>query len=132
MKLKKEIAIRSLKIVDIGYITILQFALALFLAKQCDKLFDYLFETHNDCTQSKKNTAKQAFEVILMLWIIGIVIYIARNIIEFIPSPLHGISGFDHYRVSELHDLPIFIFVFLMFQTHLTDKLTFYYKYLFA
>jgi len=132
MKFTKELTIRSLKIVDIGYITILQFVTGLFLAKQCDKLFDYMFGTHNDNTQSKKNTAKQFLEAFAMLWIIGIVIYIVRNIIGFIPSPLHGIAGFDHYRVSELHDMPIFVFVFLMFQSHLTDKLTFYYKYLFA
>lgn len=132
MKFKKELAIRSLKIIDIGYITILQFALALFFAKQCDKLFDYMFGLHNDNVQSKKNTFKQTLEAFFMLWVIGIVGYIARNILEFIPSPLHGIAGFDHYRVHELYDMPIFTLVFLMFQSHLTDKLTFYYKYLFV
>jgi hypothetical protein len=76
--------------------------------------------------------AIQFLEAFAMLWIIGIVIYIARNIIGFIPSPLHGMAGFDHYRVRELYNMPIFIFVFLMFQTHLTNKLKYYYKYLFA
>jgi len=132
MKLKKDLMMRSLKIADIGYITILQFSLALFLAKQCDKLFDYMFGTQTDSTASNKNTAKQFLEAFAMLWIIGIVIYIARNIIGFIPSPLHGMAGFDHYRVRELYNMPIFIFVFLMFQTHLTNKLKYYYKYLFA
>jgi len=129
---KKDISIRSLKIVDIGYITILQFAFALFFAKQCDKLFNYMFGEHNDTTQFKKSIITQTCEVIFMLWIIGITCYIVRNIIVLIPSPIHGIYGFDHYRVNELYNLPIFIFVFLMFQSHLSAKLSYYYKYLFG
>ena len=46
---------------------------------------------------------------------------------ELIPSPFDAIMGFEHLRVKELKNADIFTFVFIMFQSHLKNKLNYYY-----
>ena len=112
---------------DIGYIAVIYFIIGIFLAKQCDKLFNYLFGEFNETLEKQKTALRQFVEIIGMFWIIGIVIYAVRNIVELIPSPLDGIGGFKHKLVRELRSASVFTFVFIMFQDHLRDKIKYYY-----
>ena len=67
------------------------------------------------------------FTFIIIIWIDGVLIYIARNLIEFIPYPFDNVFGFDHKRVKELGATTAFTFVLLYYQPNLTN-MTIYLK----
>jgi hypothetical protein len=119
MNYKKEIAIRSIKILDIGFITAIYLLLGIILAKICDT---YLGEFDEE-KENKKQLWFSILELILYLWFIGIVIYIIRNVVPLIPFPLDGIYGFDHSRVKELTSAITFSITFVYFQNYYQQKI---------
>lgn len=124
MNYKKEIIVRSIKILDIGYITIIYFILGLILAKICDKKLGKFDEKK----ASKKTIFQHIFELILYLWFIGVVIYIIRNLVPLIPFPLEGVYGFKHLKVKELTSATVFSISFMYFQVYYQNKI----KYIFS
>ena len=95
--LKKEAIIRSIKMLDIGILTILFFILGYSLSWTVNKMY-------NDFNTDKEHSkVKIFFEVCGQLFVIGIMVYIIRNIVQAIPFPLDGYFGYDHSRVRELY-----------------------------
>ena len=41
-------------------------------------------------------------ETIIALSVLGVLTYIGRNVLQKIPFPLDGVSGFDYMRVPEV------------------------------
>ena len=119
MALTSELAFRSIKILDIGYITILYFSVAFVLAI----VFDKYYGAFDNEAEQHKSFFRKIIEIIGMVWIIGVACYIVRNVVERIPSPFHGLYGFDHLRLRELKQADVFVFIFLYFQFYLNDKL---------
>jgi hypothetical protein len=116
---KKEIVIRSIKIFDIGYITAIYLILGVILAKFFDKkLFKF-----NQKNEDKKSTSQIVFELIIYSWIIGVVLYVVRNVIPLIPFPLDGIYGFDHMKVKEVTGANAFLVTFVYFLEDYQTKL---------
>jgi len=123
MIFNRDISIRSIKLLDIGYITILYFIIGIAMVKVCDMYFG----KYDEEREKKKSSLRRGLECIAIMWLFGIVIYLVRNITELIPSPFNGIAGFDHMRVKELKDATIFTFVFLHFQDFFSEKFKSYY-----
>jgi len=119
MNYKKEIVIRSIKILDIGFITAIYLLLGIILAKICDT---YLGEFDEE-KENKKQLWFSILELTLYLWLIGIIIYITRNIVPLIPFPLDGIYGFDHSKVKELTSAITFSITFVYFQNYYQQKI---------
>jgi hypothetical protein len=124
--LSDDILMRSIKIVDIGYITILYVTLSLVCAMAVDKVMGEFDEK----TESKKPLWRLTLEFILIIWLYGVLIYVVRNLIELVPFPLDGYHGFSHKKVKELGSAMVFTFTFVLFSKHLKAKLDFYYKFL--
>jgi len=124
MNYKKELIIRSIKILDIGYVTMIYFIIGLILAKICDKKLGKFDEKK----ASEKSIYQHMFELILYLWFIGVVIYIIRNLVPLIPFPLDGVYGFKHLKVKELTSATIFSISFMYFQVYYQNKI----KYIFS
>lgn len=118
-----EILVRSIKIIDIGYITIIYFVIGLFFAK----VFDTYYGKFDAKKESKKTKLRHMLELAGIMWLSGIVIYIVRNTVELIPSPMDHIHGFEHLKVKELKNAAIFSFIFLYFQSYFKAKLQFFY-----
>ena len=119
MNYKKEVIIRGIKIVDIGFVTAIYALLGISLAKICDKVNGTFDKTKED----KKPTWRILIEVILYLWFIGVTVYVVRNIVPLIPFPLEGIYGFKHDKVKELLNATMFSITFLYFQTYYHAKI---------
>jgi hypothetical protein len=124
MKVLREFEIRGLKIIDIGYITVIYFLIGIVFAK----LFDKLYGTFDPVAEKKKSMTQQTLELIGMMWVTGVVTYIIRNVVQLIPSPVDNLFGFQHLRVKELTSAGTFTFVFLFFQAYFKSKLQYYYN----
>ena len=114
--MKETIFIETIKILDIGYITTLYFIFAIIFSYIVDKIFgDY-----NVNKDKKKNLARLWFEVVIQMWLIGIVTYLVRELVKKIPFPFRN----DRIeRVPELQTASIFFFILLTYQLYFRDKL---------
>jgi hypothetical protein len=112
------------KLVDIGLVTVYFFTLGLLFAK----LFDALYGKFDQEKYEKYSNAFLFGEIVLHLFLIGIVAYILRNLVQLIPFPLEGLGGFRHERLKELEGGHVLSIVMIFFQKNLLDKLKFFAK----
>ncbi len=120
--LKEEILFRLVKVVDIGYVTVLYFFVAIVLAKALDFFNGKITKEE----EQKKSKLFRALELTLILWYTGVLYYIVRNLVELVPSPLDGLFGYQHALLKELKTAGIFTFLFLYFQKGIKDKIQFF------
>lgn len=120
MAVKNELAFRAAKIMDIGYITTLYFVSAFVLSTWIDRR---IMGPFNPVVAARKSTLRLFTECLAHIYMVGILVYIMRNVAEKIPSPWNGVAGLDHLRVKELTNAAVFTFIFLFYQKHLRDKL---------
>ena len=123
MAIVKELLLRGVKVLDIGFVTFIYFSLGMFFAKA----FDNLYGPFKERKEKKKSFIKRFLEIVGMMWLSGIIIYIVRNTVELIPFPFDGLFGFNHLQLKELTNAGVFTFIFLYFQSHLRSKLVFFY-----
>jgi prolipoprotein diacylglyceryltransferase len=100
--LKEDIAVRSIKMLDIGYTTVLFGIPSLFMAAFLNKHVYAKIQIGDISKDEDKTTWSILFETLLCLTINGIVAYILRNLLQLIPFPLEGIYGFKHMNVMEV------------------------------
>jgi hypothetical protein len=82
------------------------------------------FQNKFDSKESDKySLLKNIFNLVILIWINGVLIYIARNVIEFIPYPLDNYFGFQHKKVKELGAATAFTFVLLYYQPNLNNTM---------
>ena len=99
-----------IKTLDIAYISLLQFTLAIFMNIGLDKLFNAERENLED----HANIWQEFLLLCLMIATLVTLSYIIRKIVSKIPSPFHAIQGFQHDKLPELTDVaPITGFVLL-------------------
>ena len=120
---ENDLLMRGIKLLDIGYINVLYVLLAVVFAK----LTDYMMGQFDSAEELKKHKPRLTLEFILAVWIYGIAIYIARNLVGLIPFPLDGYQGFDHHRVKEIGSATAFTFTYVLFSNYIKSKMLFYY-----
>lgn len=119
MNFEKEVLIRSIKILDIGYLAVIYFVLGIVLAK----LYDAILGEFDANEEKKKSLLRSILEVICYLWFIGVLLYIVRNVVPLIPFPLDGVYGFKHLRLKEVTSDTLFVISFVQFQKYYQDKI---------
>ena len=117
----KDVMIRSIKILDIGFITAIYLTFGLVLAKLCDRILGEF----DEAKENQKPLWQLLIELFFYLWFIGVIVYLVRNIVQLIPFPFHGVYGYDHFRVKELINAVIFFVTFLQFQEYYQKKITY-------
>ena len=111
INLGKEIFIRSTKILNIGWATVAYFLIALFTLF----ILENIYGKFDVAKYEKIKTSELVADVILYLWIIGVVTYIVRNLFVLVPFPFDGIMGYDHKRVKEVANATVFsIFIVVL------------------
>jgi len=119
MPLLQDVLIRLNKMIDIGFITTIYFIMGAIVANMITGYQDKF-----DSKESDKNTLlKNILSLVILIWINGVLIYIARNIIEFIPYPFDNYFGFQHKKVKELGAATAFTFVLLYYQPNLNNMM---------
>jgi len=111
----------SAKIIDIGLVSVYYLIFGLFIAF----LFDTVLGNFNEKEYDKKSIGIILGELVLHFFIIGVVVYILRNIIERLPSPVEGIGGFQHKRLKEIGGGVIGTTILIGFQKYLQDKINY-------
>jgi hypothetical protein len=128
--LKKELKIRSIKMIDLGFISLIYFIIGIIGAKLFDQGYNLFLGKFEEEKEKKKSQIKLFIEICVHFSFIGIFIYIARNIAGLIPFPLDGVAGFEHRRMKELSGGTHLVlgFTFLFFQTNLRNKIGLFYN----
>jgi hypothetical protein len=116
------------KLIDIGLVTVYFFTLGLLFAK----LFDAAYGDFEKEKYEKHPTALLFAEIVLHLFLIGVVAYLLRNLVQLIPYPLEGMGGFRHERLKELEGGHVLSIVMIFFQKNLLDKLKYFAKRVFG
>ncbi len=126
---RDEVQMRSIKMIDIGYIAVLYF----FFAIICSALFDRLLGEWKEETEKTKSLTRIGLELVGIIWMYGVTIYIVRNVVEKIPSPLSHVPlsnsklKFDHRKLKELSSATVFTLVLLGTSRHFKKKLDYFY-----
>ena len=122
-KVKKELVLRSIKIFDVGILTVLYFFLGYVISWLINKIY-YTFEPNKNY-----NKYLLFLEVCGQIFVIGIVIYLIRNIVQKIPFPLEGIYGYRHSLVKELNSGGIALaFGVFYAQENIKEKMAYIYN----
>jgi hypothetical protein len=122
--LGNDILMRSIKILDIGYINVLYVGLAIISAILTDKIMGKFDPEAED----KKSMLVLSLEFAVTVWAYGVIIYVARNLIELVPFPLDGYQGFKHSLVKELGGASVYSFTYFTFSDYMQKKIVHYYK----
>ena len=117
--LKSELQLRGVKIIDIAYVAAIYLTLGAVLSITIDRQLGEFNSEEAD----KKSTAQLYGEILLHFALVGILIYIVRNIVEWIPYPLNGMYGYEHLKLNELRNAGLFGVIFFLFQNNLKNKL---------
>lgn len=124
----ENLTMRSIKIVDIGYIFSIYFILGFTLVFLTDKIMGEFDPVANKMT----STVVIALELLLQCWFYGILCYTLRNLVELIPFPLNGYksgnSTFEHKKVKELGSAWVFGFIYLTYSKNMRSRLNFLYN----
>lgn len=116
--------LRTVKVFDIGYVTAIYFLLAFVISLSIDRVLGR-FDTDK---ADKTSTPVLMLGAVANLWCVGVLAYLARNVVELIPSPLDGVHGFRHAWLGELRGASVFTVTTLVFQKNLSARLTYIYK----
>lgn len=107
------------KILDIGFVTCIYFILGTALAI----LIDRHLGKFDDARASQKTILRLLCELMVHIYLVGIAVYAARNLVPLLPSPYEGLVGFQHARLKELNSATVFTTVCVVFQRHLREKI---------
>jgi len=104
MKKQQQLTLmRPIKIINIGFLTIIYTILAFILSTITDKILGP-WDLEKEL---KKPKWKRIVELIILLWIISVLLYMLYNVITIILFP------FDKYQVQYLYVYMIFSYLFL-------------------
>jgi hypothetical protein len=113
------LAFLTAKLLDIGLVTVYYFLAAFTLSW----LVDRWMGSFDEEKARKRPMVYIILEVLFQFFLLGVLTYVTRNIVERIPFPLEGFGGFRNHRLKELHEAGVFVIVFLFYQEHLALNL---------
>lgn len=124
--LQHELAMRGIKIIDIVYVTTLNFILGYYTTVALDKFNNAVFGKVEDEVKYSKRLIM--FQVLCQMAITGILLYIEANIVAAIPFPLDNIDGYKHSKLTELGGRSLLGVFLLTYQKNLQSRISYLQK----
>ena len=115
--------ITVIKIIAIAFVTIIYLFGGMLFAIGCDKYLLYSFYDKTDEDLEKKSNSQHMLETTLILAVIGVVSYLARNILQTIPFPLDGLYNFEYKKIKEVSNGNLILWILITFSIVLTNKI---------
>ena len=123
-KLIDNIILRSIKLIDIFYITFIYGIPSIIVVAFLDKYIYNNINFDKSIPDDKKSSKLIFIELLICLSINGVCAYILRNILQLIPFPLNGFYGFNHMSVVEVKNGAMIAMIMLWFSTGIHSKVT--------
>jgi len=108
-----EVVIRGIKLIDISFVTTLYVILAFISSFLIDKITG----EYDRQTLEEKSFSILLFKLFLNFSLISIFVYFTKNLIKQIPSPLHDVYGYNHWRLKELFNISSIFFAPIILAT---------------
>jgi len=115
--------ITFIKLIAIIYVTIIYAIGGLIITISTDKYIIKPYYDKSEGAEEKITTKRHFIETVIILSILGIFTYIGRNILQLIPFPLEGLSGFKYMRVPEVISGGILGWTIFVFSSTLSNKI---------
>jgi len=122
------IGFRVIKVLDIGYVTTIYFIIAFGISVAIDKVMGVF----DPGAYEARGSITILLELIAHVYVLVLIIYAMRNLIEFLPSPLNGLYGYDHMRLKEMTNAAIFSVILLWNQKYMLAKMSFLHDRIFS
>jgi hypothetical protein len=103
------------KLLGVAWVGAFTFVFAFFISSVLDKLTPRL--------DPRRSRFRLILEISTQFAVIGVITYGSRVLIKNIPFPLDGLNGYDHSTLGELRSLPLFVFIFMFFQSRTQEKM---------
>jgi len=105
----------AVRLFGIAYVSVLTFAFAW--------LFSTLLDKVTPPHRPEHSKLRTFLEICVQFGLIGIIGFLSRGLIKKIPFPFDGASGYMHSQQNELRTLPLYVFIFMFFQTKTQEKM---------
>ena len=126
-----ELSIRSMKVLDVGVMFSIGAIIGYIFGKWFSKMFVFDKTKYNRTTGGIR---KLIFQILFEIFLMGMIMYIARQFIQIIPWPFDGFKGinpptsfkgYDHSKVEEgKNPFPIGFFI-LYYNDSLKSKIVY-------
>lgn len=113
---------RIVRISYFGMTTSLFFVLAIISAL----IVDFFMGDFDRAKAARKSTLRLSLELVVHMWIVGIIIYEMRALVDMIPF-FDGKYGFERQGLASVTAGGVFVVMFIGFQKHLTEKIQYLY-----
>jgi len=116
-----DVEMRSIKLLDIGYITCIYFLLGHYVAKFLDLIYNKYLGVLD-----KKKKYKHIIiilQLILQMAVSGMLVYFGRNLVYYTPFPLDKYHGFEHLKVKEVTGVGFFSVFLITFQSNMASRI---------
>ena len=129
---KHEVSIRSIKMLDIGYLFFTSSVIGYISARLLSHFFRF---DKSKYEKNIKGKIKLGLEIMIEMAIIGVVIYASRQIIQALPFPFDGhkgwnppdgFVGFRHKKLREWENPYPIAFFIILFQDSLKAKIAYF------
>ena len=118
---KKDLIIRSIKIVAIFYSAFIYIFFAFLFVIFLDK---HIFPKFDEKKESTKTVIRLILEVCVIIGFTGIISYLFRNFAHAFLFPFEGIYGYSHYQVHEIKTGTLFTAYVVLFNNYLQSKIS--------
>ena len=119
--LSKEVCLRSIKVLDIGWAASAYFVMALATTAAVSRALGRF----DPAVADAKSKLRLVLEVCAHVWLLGVCTYVARNVFPLVPWPLQGVCGYDHALVKEVTNAVVYSATVVTFDVHLQDQVAY-------